>query len=186
MPLPLHIYVPSVHLLPPEMHRLVRRLQADARDVAKECVEEGLANVKARARQMDLILTEEYIDSFDIVKGEDGWALTNKASFANVIEFGRRPGARPPPYHEILHWVLNKPRFRVRGKSMDGGFVRGYATTAAWWIRKKIAREGTEPKYILTRESRRMNSRFRRIWRERMNGRTSFRGAPPGMPFGKG
>lgn len=67
--------------------------------------------------------------------------------YADVIEFGRRKGARQPPSDAILEWMRIKP-IRIRDK--DGGFIK--ATEAkkrqvAYLIARSIGENGIDGIY---------------------------------------
>lgn len=74
--------------------------------------------------------------------------------YAPVIEFGRRAGAKMPPWREgsaLYDWVKLRVRSNHKketGKNMKRG-AKGDAEilTAAFLIARKIARDGTAPKY---------------------------------------
>jgi hypothetical protein len=63
-------------------------------------------------------------------------------NYADVIEFGRRPGAKPPPVQPIIDWMKIKP---IRLRSKEGGFVKTTESgirSAAFLIARSIGKRG--------------------------------------------
>jgi hypothetical protein len=91
----------------------------------------------------------------------------NAASYAGIIEFGRRPGAAFPPRRPIEEWVRRKIRITYTPKS---GKSKGIATKRrvkkdeapgiAFVIAAKIARDGIPGKFILTQKARPQIEKF--------------------------
>jgi hypothetical protein len=72
----------------------------------------------------------------------EGRSLTiyNQAPYAAVIEHGRRPGGRMPPVKALVPWVRRKL-----------GVGDAEAQSVAFLVARKIARDGTPGKQILSR-----------------------------------
>ena len=77
--------------------------------------------------------------------GVDDQALKK---YADVIEYGRRPGAKPPPVDPIIQWMKIKP---IRLRNKEGGFVKSTESgirSAAFLIARSIGKKGiVEIKY---------------------------------------
>lgn len=73
-----------------------------------------------------------------------GLDILGDARYAGVIEHGRRPGRKPPPFLPILRWVRIKLAPRI-----------GLPESAHWIVAKTIQRNigvrGTPPKLVLWR-----------------------------------
>jgi hypothetical protein len=62
--------------------------------------------------------------------------------YANMVEYGRRKGATPPPIDPIMKWIKTKP---VRLQKKGGGFVKmtpQAIRSAAFAISKSIGKNG--------------------------------------------
>lgn len=62
--------------------------------------------------------------------------------YADVIEFGRRPGAKPPPVAPIIEWMKIKP---IRLRNREGGFIKSTESgirSAAFLIARSIGKKG--------------------------------------------
>ena len=73
--------------------------------------------------------------------GVDSPELKN---YADVIEFGRRKGARQPPVEPILKWMKIKG---IRLRDKDGGFIKSTEEKrkqVAWAISRSIGENGIE------------------------------------------
>jgi hypothetical protein len=71
------------------------------------------------------------------VKGQAG-------NYADVIEYGRRPGARMPPVAAIEQWIRIKP---LKLRNRQGEFIKATETaikSAAFAIAKSIGENGIE------------------------------------------
>ena len=77
--------------------------------------------------------------------GVDDQALKK---YADVIEYGRRPGARQPPVGPIIEWMNIKG---IRPRSKDGGFIKlpesaearaNLQRSIAWSISRSIGKKG--------------------------------------------
>ena len=71
--------------------------------------------------------------------GVDDQALKK---YADVIEFGRRAGAKPPPVEPIIQWMKIKP---IRLRNKEGGFVKSTESgirSAAFLIARSIGKKG--------------------------------------------
>jgi len=70
--------------------------------------------------------------------------------YADVIEFGRRPGAKMPPVKPIEDWIRLKP-LKLRNK--QGSFIKATESnikSAAFAIAKSIGEKGIEGIYYYT------------------------------------
>lgn len=83
-----------------------------------------------------------------------GALIFSVSRHAPVVEFGRRPGQRPPPVEPILEWVKRKHiggiemrRRRSRGRRRRK-LTREQATLA-FLIARSIGRKGTKGQYVL-------------------------------------
>lgn len=97
----------------------------------------------------------------DAVEGSVGSPLI----YASVVELGRRPGMRPPPFAAILLWVQQRGRsvgtavtgqFRIGSKRRIGTRATGQSEDerAAWAIRAAIARRGIPGTFMFTQTAR--------------------------------
>jgi hypothetical protein len=70
--------------------------------------------------------------------------------YADVVEFGRRAGARMPPIAPIKEWVKIK---NIRPRSKNGGFIKASESEIdkmVWNIARSIAKNGIKPLYYYT------------------------------------
>jgi len=70
-------------------------------------------------------------------------ATGSARNYANVVEYGRRKGARQPPVDAIKKWIKAKP---VRLQKKGGGFIpmtESNVNSAAFLIARSIAKKGT-------------------------------------------
>lgn len=141
--------------LPGEIQRIVRERMAQDREIVRTRI---LPDV---AKEMEAYAVDESEarGKFDFGRFAAGWAsrstadgaqVGNDAPHAPVVEYGRRPG-RPMPKRSrrlIESWV----RRRMEGGSFapdDGETVEQAVQRITYFVRRKIAREGTEPTPIL-------------------------------------
>ena len=80
------------------------------------------------------------------------FTVSNDAAgkYADVIEFGRRPGAKMPPLKPIEDWIRLKP-LKLRNK--QGSFIKATESnikSAAFAIAKSIGEKGIEGIYYYT------------------------------------
>ena len=86
----------------------------DAKDMIKQWIAENILGdikemIQAELIAVDKVVTGEAFDSWHIQQNADGnYELRSESAAMFVIEFGRSPGARPPPSHAISEWLQNK------------------------------------------------------------------------------
>lgn len=97
----------------------------------------GAEKARAFAVAEDLVAFGDYSEGFKSKGTPDGAVIYNDVPYADVVEFGRAPGA-PPPFAKIRAWVNVK--FMIYGKA---------AHPIAESVRMAIARRGLPPKRIL-------------------------------------
>lgn len=92
------------------------------------------------AERLGVVDRRTYIARFRAVPLRKGAQLHNDAPHAATIEYGRRPGAPPPPIGPILGWVRRKGI----GLPVKGGAKARYAAqrAAAFLIARAIGRRG--------------------------------------------
>jgi len=121
------------------------RIQADRRLMLQAALEAALwgeAQAVMKTDEMGVENEGHFKRSWKHVPTHDGAELVNDAPYAAVIEYGRRPGARPPPFGPILRWVELK-------LVQEGAVEPEEAEDVAWAIRQSIATKGIPPKRIL-------------------------------------
>lgn len=158
-------YVVSLAELP-EAYRLVGEKLPRAALI--KAMQAGALRTERIAVKKSPVDLGRYRDSWRVDLLEDGAELVNDAPHAAVIEFGRRPGQRPPPLLAILEWaqrhahdiILNSTG-RAIAATKSG---RRKATTRfsddenrnlmrfARALQMKIARDGMPPHFVM-RES---------------------------------
>ena len=70
---------------------------------------------------------------------------TETQQYADIVEFGRKPGSKQPPVEPIIRWMKTKP---VKLRAKGGGFVKQTEEglrRAAWAISASIGRRGIPP-----------------------------------------
>lgn len=75
---------------------------------------------------------------------------TKTQQYADVVEFGRRAGARMPPIQPIKDWIKVKG---IRPRNKNGGFIKATESEVdkmAWNIARSIAKRGIKPLYYFT------------------------------------
>jgi hypothetical protein len=109
-------------------------------------MERNARGVKARKRRRVATGALKSSLTFFIKKGGD-WKLVftakgSAAQYAPVIEWGRKPGSKPPPTYAIRQWMDEK---RVRLQNESGGFIKetpGQRDRVAYLIARKIGKFG--------------------------------------------
>lgn len=135
-------------------------------DVALRGVHEG-ANV---SEALHIVDRRTYIQRFRAVRTKTGAELQNDAPHAATIEFGRRPGATPPPMKVILAWLKRKGirsadlenkrvgrRKKKSGKGLTKGRKQGRTKaleSLAFMIAKAIGRRGQPAHAVFRRHLR--------------------------------
>lgn len=79
----------------------------------------------------------------------DGARVFNSATYAGVIEFGRRQGARQPPTQAIVDWAQRRL-----------GLTRTQAKAAAFPIARAIRKRGLLPRKTMTDQLPRIEKDF--------------------------
>lgn len=123
------------------------RRQIELADGFAAAARRGLMSGAKRALPMLQKKTAE-VGAFNTGMAQKGWiaeerppdavAITNRQTYAGVIEFGRRPGSRVPPIKAIAKWAQRKL-----------GLTEEEAKQAAYPIAKSIARKGIEGRPIV-------------------------------------
>lgn len=117
-----------------EFEDLDKELDKEMERVANEVLEEA----KKFIRLQDLVHKEILIKSGKVVKkGVLDYDITFDAPHAEAIEFGRLPGAMPPP-QALETWVRDKI-----------GANQKKARSIAWAIAKNMKKQGTQPRPFL-------------------------------------
>lgn len=113
--------------------------------------------------------TGDFIRRWRMVETRNGARLINDHPAAAVIEWGRRPGSRMPPWRAIMEWARRRlPKFRrlklTRGRRKAGPLSQAQVRateqrisdsfaelrSAAFLIARAIARRGLIGRRILT------------------------------------
>ena len=137
-------------------------------DVALRGVMEGVATA-GRLGLWDRGGGGGYASRFRAVRTKTGAELQNDAPHAATIEFGRRPGATPPPMKVILAWLKRKgivPKgadklSNKRRRGAGGRFIAGERSKRekameglAFAIAKAIGRRGQPAHAVFRRHLR--------------------------------
>ncbi len=162
-----------------ELTRKTARRRKMFKDVAFEVALRGVAEGAAVATRIPIFDRGTYARRFKARRLPEGAELRNDAPHAGVIEFGRRPGRRPPPVAVILRWVrrvgldvsgLASKRRGVRkkskGKRARKGRVQGVRRAqaqVAFLIARAIGRRGLPAHAVFRRH---INPQIRRWWRQ--------------------
>lgn len=102
-----------------------------------------------RARHADAVDTGRLINSFRVDPIPTGATLSNDAPHFLPIDQGRSPGEAPPPIEPILEWVKRKQLVgKGRAAVNKNGDLGNAALRVAYAVRRKIARDGIEPRRI--------------------------------------
>ena len=106
------------------------------------------------------IATSNLSNSGKVKKIKNGWTVGYTASYAWVVEYGRRANSKRPPLNEILQWVHKKKiayykeeitRGKNKGKIRDvkgAGYWKA-AMFIAILIANSIGKKGIKPKPFL-------------------------------------
>lgn len=136
----------TIHITPPRFRQIAKGIPEAIKDqmvvAAQETARFGLTAVQRaiNATRPPPVATGNYRNSWKVITSEDGAQLVNTAKHAKFVEFGRRPGKRPP-LKPIEQWV------RVKRLSSNPREIR----SIAFAIARKIGREGTKPRLVLER-----------------------------------
>jgi len=105
------------------------------KEVAKEIIEESKRNIlDVDAVFRGTLISSDFIEETPKPSVKLGY----KAPHAIYVEYGTRP--HYPPFKPIYEWVKGKL-----------GYEDPEAKNVAWAIVHKIGKEGTEPRYFLTK-----------------------------------
>lgn len=85
-----------------------KRLHASLVRLCRSAAAYGRTQAMGLARASGMRVSGTYERSFIVGVVVDGAVLANTAEHADIIENGRRPGARPPPVGVILMWMMEK------------------------------------------------------------------------------
>ena len=110
----------------------------------KAAAERGIINSIPKLVEDSPVDTGEYSKSWDYEKGKEAIAVGNFAPHAAVIEFGARPFR--PPLKPLLAWAK-----RVLKDPSQPPAYSDQVWALAKAVQNKIAKEGMEPKHILTK-----------------------------------
>ena len=94
--------------------KLGRMSPKEVKDTIKRHIAESILDyfkeqIQAELISVDKVVTGEAFDSWHIQENADGnYELRSESAAMFVIEFGRSPGARPPPSHAISQWLQDK------------------------------------------------------------------------------
>lgn len=110
--------------------------------------------------KMGIIDTGRYYRGWAVRRIPAGFSLYNRAPYADVIEFGRRPGAKPPPSKALIGWVMRNIGGGVTKETTKGGVFSTRVTkikrTAdskvagiAYVIARAIGRRGIKGKLVM-------------------------------------
>lgn len=83
--------------------------------------------------------TGAFLRAWHAVPDGMGLRVYNDRPYAGVIEYGRRPGSRPPPSDNIRAWLISRH-----------GLSASRATALAWVVAQSIGRRGLQGRRILT------------------------------------
>jgi len=130
-------------------------------ELSMRVVQDAMEFAQHEVDRRDLVFSGNYTESFMALPRVDGAFLVNVSAYAQVIELGRRPGARMPPYEPILEWVEGKL-----------GLYFQEAEEAAFAIRRAIAKRGIPPQRIMAKTA----SWSRNLWKSRVRNYLRKRG----------
>lgn len=140
--------MPVFHVTPQSFpNELRRKLDKDVRNIQRAALTTAMrvqAEAIAITNREGLVDQGIYKRAFRVVRTFKGAELRNDAPHAATIEYGRRPGATPPPLGPILGWVRRKLNVKP-----------GEAFGVALAIQKSIGRRGLPPHGIFRRARRR-------------------------------
>lgn len=143
----------TIEIKPGDLGRVLReRLKKDAglaKRAALDAAHRGVALAVRRTNQVGAVDTGFFKRAWKAGETRDGAELVNDAPYAGIIEFGRAPGASPPPVAPIARWAIRKL-----------GVEPEEAEDIAQAIAFNIARNGIPPKFIL----RSLRKRLGRIY----------------------
>lgn len=141
--------------LPGEIRRIVRERMAQDREIVRTRILPDVA-AQMEAYAVDETVARDKADRGRFAAGwssrptADGAQVGNDAPHAPIVEYGRRPNRGMPRRSRglIESWV----RRRMEGGSFapdDGETIEQAVQRITFFVRRKIAREGTEPTPIL-------------------------------------
>ena len=140
------------------------------KDLKRAAYSTALRGVRMAVRvtnRAELVDRGVYKNSWEAARMSNGAEFGNTAPYAAVIEYGRRPGAKAPPYAAILDWV--------RSKLVGNGEIEEWeAEGVAKAIQISIGRKGTPAVHVLgglkPKIVRAYRSEAFRLIRKRMGG----------------
>lgn len=117
-----HYYLGDVKNLGRVLKKFGRTNREGALKALRETARFGVTAVSLSISRLRIVDTGQFLRSFRAVDTKDGAEVTSSEAYAPVIELGRRPGSKPPPYKEIEEWLarkLQRPR-KPRKKKPKG------------------------------------------------------------------
>ena len=107
------------------------------------------------------VATSKLANSGRVKKIKNGWTVGYIASYAWVVEYGRRANSKRPPLYDILQWVHKKRLAYYQEETKTGknkGKMRGVKGAGYWkaamfiaiLIANSIGKKGIKPKPFLT------------------------------------
>lgn len=115
--------------------KYTRSRRKDLKDAAYTVALRGVGEGADVANKLGIVDRGTYKQRFKARRTRLGAILRNDAPHAAVIEFGRRPGATPPPVDVIAKWVRRK--LGIKGKGS-----RARIRQVAFLIARAIGRRG--------------------------------------------
>lgn len=163
------------------LERRTKKLKKEARGAAYEVALRGLAEGVTVANRLGIVDRGTYVARFRAVRTREGAELRNDAPHSRVVEFGRRPGSRPPPIAVILSWIRRKgidvsglanvrrgKKRKKRGKGFTKGRrqgVRRAQAQLAFLIARAIGRRGLKAHRVFQGY---INPKLRQWWRAKI------------------
>lgn len=134
-----HIQVSGLVGLERALEQEQARLHATLVRTCRSAAAYGRTKAMQLSRAIGFRASGTYERSFIVGVIVNGARLTNTAEHAGIIEWGRRPGRRPPPVGVILQWMMEKGMI----PKMPGGSQRSFVARSMKIMRSGTADAGT-------------------------------------------
>lgn len=140
--------------------RIARQTRTVLKVAARSAAAKGIELMRERTRSVihpwwgtaGVIDTQRYLNGWKVQAHGGGFALFNDTPYSEVIEFGRRPGARPPPVSALIPWVQRKLMSAGPSRNSKGRFINkmAQARSIAFLVARAIGKRGTPGRKVMT------------------------------------
>jgi hypothetical protein len=124
-----------------DFRALGRRLRAALMRGAYRGALRAVLTLQRATNEAKAVHTGQYKRAWKAQRTPTGARVYNAAAYADIIEYGRRAGARQPPSEVIARWAQRKL-----------GLKKKDAKRAGFLIARAIGRRGLKPRRVMTNQ----------------------------------